>query len=240
MIRATVLLYFFLFFYSCSAPLKPEQKEGPTGLFINKTLLDSLGGEVLLGGVPRLCEEILFLGNDTLEINNIVEKTRVHFSSNEKGSYFIDDSNMIRFPFTLKNETIALWDTGYLQTKTPSLFIRSEKSFVKLLNDKIISGTYTIQNKQKIDTLEFDAQGNIYNWEKWNKFELCLAGDCASMSEEPANIIHLINDKQDDFYIWKNYKNPYRLVLYSLADEDPEIKGDRKLLNDSLVFIKIK
>ncbi|CAN5371440.1 hypothetical protein BH11BAC2_BH11BAC2_10720 [soil metagenome] len=239
-----ILLYsLVLFAYSaCKSPVKQETSDRPTGVYINKTLLDSIDGEKLISDLPRLCEEIRFISDDTLEMNDGFETSMVHYSNNGQNNFILDFSDKYQFPFSMDNENLLLKDTGYLHQANGSTFTKSEKGFIELVNEKIISGKYFLATGKTRDTIIFTNKGDIENWNSWKKYEICIAGDCTSMSEEPANIINLSNGEAGDFFVWKILSDSIKmaLVLYPLSPELPDIKGERKILKDSLLLTRIK
>ena len=103
--------------------------------------------------------------------------------------------------------------------------------FPALLNQALISGTYTVKNAAKPYRVIFRSNGYIAYSTEFTQYALCYNGSCNTYSHD--DLIYLSNNQQGDFYGWKMQDSTltiYSLLPVSMPDEMTEYKFDKPVL----------
>jgi len=241
-----VVVFVSFLIFSCKSEIKQENSEQKSvlseGLYINQTLLDHLNENIIWWEEPRIGEQITILKGDTIDVDNYIEKAKFHFSYMNDSVIRIDPLMYgAAFTFHIMNDkTLHLTDTLNNKDGSTSKFVKSDKLFPQLLNEKLIAGNYSVIGISEKKTIVFSADGSISDWE-YDQFELCYAGDCAEMPAEPANIIILKKGDKIEFRtikIEKRQDGRY-MKLHKLKEGAPDEKGNMSVMNDSLVLKNI-
>ncbi|MBK9397221.1 MAG: hypothetical protein IPN55_08325 [Saprospiraceae bacterium] len=212
------------------------------GLYVNQSLLEMIVDTTLLWDIRRLGEQITILKGDTIEVDNFIEKGRFHFSYTNDSVISIDPLLYgAKFSFQIKSATeLHLNDTLNYKNGEPQSFVKSDKSFMQLLNEKLVAGNYADDKSKVKNTIILGSDGSIKNW-NYTGYELCIAGDCAEMPAFPANVILLKTTDGLEFMVYKVEKKTAGryLTLYKLEAGSPDEKGNMALTGDSVVLKNI-
>ncbi|KAB1159744.1 hypothetical protein F7018_05395 [Tenacibaculum aiptasiae] len=109
-----------------------------------------------------------------------------------------------------------------------------EKSITRYFNEKIISGTYTYNNKIVV----FDKNGDLKNFDKFNKYEVRNYFGTLHPHKN-LDVITLINSENDEYqqFNWK-FEND-KLILTEFVNEII-IDKEKKVVTDDFVLGKNK
>lgn len=86
------------------------------------------------------------------------------------------------------------------------------EAFPALLNQALISGTYTVKNAVEPYRIVLRSNGYIAHSADFTRYTLCYNGSCNMYSHE--DLIYLSNNRHGDFYGWKIQGRT--LTIYSL------------------------
>jgi hypothetical protein len=103
--------------------------------------------------------------------------------------------------------------------------------FPALLNQALISGTYTVKNADEPYRIVLRSNGYIAYSADFTRYSLCYNGSCNMYSSE--DLIYLSNNQHGDFYGWRMQDSTltiYSLLPVSMPDEMTEYKFDKPVL----------
>jgi hypothetical protein len=103
--------------------------------------------------------------------------------------------------------------------------------FPALLNQALISGTYTVKNAAEPYRIVLRSNGYIAYSADFTRYSLCYNGSCNLYSSE--DLIYLSNNQHGDFYGWRMQDSTltiYSLLPVSMPDEMMEYKFDKPVL----------
>jgi hypothetical protein len=107
-------------------------------------------------------------------------------------------------------------------------------SFERALYSAYMGGSWTIASGQgEGNTVQFQADGQVSGLPGADRYALCLAGDCASMSSTNDNMWLQLNGQGNAYIFTRKGKELeiFQAVNTALADEMPQYTpGERKWL----------
>jgi len=234
------------YFSSCIKEVKSQGTHQAVklseGHYVNQSLLNKIQDTTVLWDIPRLGEQITVLKGDTVEVDNYIEQSRFHFTYLNDSVIKIDPLLYgAVFSFHIKSATeLHLTDTLNYKSGQVQSFAKSDKSFMQLLNEKLVAGNYADEKSKVKNTIILGSDGSIKNW-NYTGYELCIAGDCAEMPAFPANVILLKTTDGLEFMVYKVEKKTAGryLTIYKLEAGSPDEKGNMALTGDSVVLKNI-
>jgi hypothetical protein len=113
----------------------------------------------------------------------------------------------------------------------PAEDAEAPEAFPTLLNQALISGTYTVTSAAEPYRIVLRSNGYVAHSPDFTRYALCYNGSCNTYSTE--DLIYLSNDQHGDFYGWRIQDNTltiYSLLPVSMPDEMTEYTFDKPIL----------
>jgi len=238
-----IIAFLIILLFSCknegTKPAENEKVSVREGLYVNQTLLDSMDGNAVWYDIPRLCEQLILKAGDTIIFDNIWEQLDGTYRLSGDTVYPDQKPYGAAFPIVIGNNgQLNCLDTLHFKPMKQVVFVPSDKNFIEQLNDKLVAGKYQIVTDTGQKAIELKNDGNVEGW-SWTKYELCISGDCADMSDAVRNVILFSNEDKMDFFTIRIEKSngKRRLILKQLIEKSPDIKGEMKEARDSVILI---
>lgn len=239
-----------IFLVSCGGEKTIKEAINPHGHYINQTFVQQVT-EKFPSEIPMYCTELTFNATDSALMGNGIENAYLRFEKNGNDYQFIqafwDGQAMRNLKFKFENDSVMfLEDSSYTKQNQASKFVRinTATSFEKIVNESTVAGKYNLYKLDKnLDTeVVLHSDGRVENFENFTHYEVCYAGDCVQETSVPARIIYFYNDpKAMTCMVW-NWKDGKKkqLELYRIEAPNPEIKGERRILEKIYELVKIR
>lgn len=234
------------FFNACqkSTPNRKSDTCAISGRYFNKTVLDDCPDSIP-GFGPYYALELTFYDNDSVAIDNGVEKLKRPFSNTDENCQFkiTDASQFGDMYFRIERDTmLQLFDSAWTKLGSASLFEkvhsenRSNWNFDNFYNECFITGSYKqTKPESKPNPIYFLPNGQVTGIKPYLSYELCYAGDCMEETGTPAHLIDFTNDKgTSELFAIKVHADKSVIQFYRIGAPKPGIKGQRTI--DELAF----
>jgi hypothetical protein len=117
-------------------------------------------------------------------------------------------------------------------------------AFLMAINHNLFSGIFMLPGQTKEKATQITPTGRITNFKDFDRFEVCLTGDCFVLGPgDHSDIITLYNKKDEankKMYNFRYSGQNDTLYMYNLINERPEEKGAYKLGKLAYTFLRKK
>lgn len=208
-----------------------------SGRFYNRNILDKCP-DIMPVDIPYYAVQLNFVVKDSVDIMNGIEKFRLPYSRDVDNCKF-KISGATQFGdmmFHVMGDSILhLYDTVWTKITTYATFKKAQEAnrndweFNTFLNECVIAGTYSMENKDKNPSrVIFLPNGQVMGLKPYLSYALCYAGDCLEETETPANIIEFTNDQgTPELFVYKMLDGQRHIQFFKVGDAIPDIKGGR-------------
>lgn len=153
---------------------------------------------------------------DTLELVNARPGKSVFLIYNSEG-----DKDMTMFDVTTGTAQMDRFIRSKADTKS------GKTAFLIALNHNVLDGVFTSASKGVTGDVLFASAGTIQGLKDFDRYELCVAGDCF-VTGDAIDVITLSNSKQEGSEKMFGYRfdgQNQTLSLFQLINKNPEEKG---------------
>ena len=189
--------------------------------------------------IPYYALELTFRDNDSVDINNGVEKYRLPYVKEEGDCTFkiIQATQFGDMFFAVAGDSILhLFDSAWTKVQAHTLFsknnysTKSNYSFENFMNECVIAGSYALTVNEKTTPVYFLPNGQVSGLKPYLSYSLCYAGDCLEETAEPSNLIALTDDKgTHHLFSIKMPEGKNLIQFYKVGDAIPGVKGERSI-----------
>jgi len=116
------------------------------------------------------------------------------------------------------------------------------KAFMIALNHNVLGGLFTSPSKSATGDIQFTPGGFITGLKDYDRYELCLAGDCF-VAGDAIDVITLSNSKKENSGKMFGYRfdgQNNTLVFYNLINKNPDEKAAYAVGSEAFKFIRKK
>lgn len=90
------------------------------------------------------------------------------------------------------------------------------------INNALIKGDYLPAGGGSGIPVTFEANGIINGWPLYERYRICMGGDCYRLTRNPFDVVQLIGSQKTDYYGMVSTANGDSLYLYRLESEGKE------------------
>jgi hypothetical protein len=242
-LASLILFGGFLKFLSKKSDI--EEKLLLKGNFINYSFLNQTSKKTI-STIPFYALEFNFFGKDSVKVNFGIEAANFKIEQYQ-GKIIIENAFQNKDIQILPADSsfIVLIDSAYTGIKESTVFKKVENKtesnfiFSKLLNKEFISGSYSLKEDSNKSKVTLYNDGKISGLMEFEKYELCVTGDCAVEVIDKLNLIALYT-KTGSMLYYGLKKEWNRIEFYNLTPAKTDIKGERKITNLAFTLFKIK
>ncbi len=116
------------------------------------------------------------------------------------------------------------------------------KAFLIALNHNVLDGFFSLQGKGAGSDVQFTPGGFITGLKDYDRYELCLAGDCF-VTGDAIDVITLSNSRKENSEKMFGYRfdgQNEALVFYNLINKNPNEKAAYTIGNEAYKFVRKK
>lgn len=189
--------------------------------------------------IPFYALELSFDDNDSVDINNGVEKYRLPFvKADGECTFMITGATQFGdMKFMVNDSTLTLLDSAWTKNTNASTFSRNNEdaksnwTMENFINECVIAGTYTIKGKDGRPTpVYFLPNGQVTGVKPYLSYEICYAGDCLEETEVPSQMIEFTNDKAEkELFVIRMPNGKRQVQFFKVGPAKPDIKGERSI-----------